>query len=154
MGDVPFNTANPFNINVFDVLSNCSQGEGFGVPIIEAEAAGRPVIATNFTAMTELTVGNGWLIEPLTQYMNVLGGLWAIPNQEQIAKAYEDAYNNPDKVEKLGKTAHKFAQNYGPEKVMPKWYRLFEDVRLESEAFGISKAKDKSFEDKAAEVLK
>ena len=48
--------------SAFDVLVNCSMGEGFGVPIIEAQACGVPVIVSPHSAMAEL-VGPGWLVE-------------------------------------------------------------------------------------------
>ncbi len=37
-----------------DVLTSCSMSEGFGIPIIEAEACGTPVVVTDFSAMPEL----------------------------------------------------------------------------------------------------
>jgi glycosyltransferase involved in cell wall biosynthesis len=48
--------------NGFDVLASPSYGEGFGVPILEAQACGVPVIVTDWTAMTEL-MGAGWLVD-------------------------------------------------------------------------------------------
>lgn len=48
--------------NSFDVLMNCSAGEGFGIPIVEAQACGVPVITHKVTAMTELT-HNGYAVE-------------------------------------------------------------------------------------------
>ena len=47
--------------SAFDVLLQPSAGEGFGVPLIEAQACGIPVITTNFTAQGEL-VGAGWRV--------------------------------------------------------------------------------------------
>lgn len=41
--------------NAADVMLLPSAGEGFGVPVIEAQAAGCPVIVSDFTAQSELT---------------------------------------------------------------------------------------------------
>lgn len=48
--------------NAADVFILPSAGEGFGVPAIEAQAAGCPVILTGATAQAELC-GSGWLID-------------------------------------------------------------------------------------------
>jgi glycosyltransferase involved in cell wall biosynthesis len=40
--------------NAADVLMLLSRGEGFGLPIVEAQASGCPVIVTDFSAMPEL----------------------------------------------------------------------------------------------------
>lgn len=45
-----------------DVLLCPSKGEGFCVPMIEAQACGTPVIASDFSAQSEL-VGPGWLVD-------------------------------------------------------------------------------------------
>lgn len=45
-----------------DVLTNATRGEGFGIPIIEAQACGTPVIVTGATAMPELCRA-GWVVE-------------------------------------------------------------------------------------------
>lgn len=52
----PFNDEQMLNLyNSFDVLMNASSGEGFGVPIIEAQACGVPVLTHDSSAMSELT---------------------------------------------------------------------------------------------------
>lgn len=47
--------------NAGDVFCLPSGGEGFGLPLIEAQACGSPVICTDWTSMPEL-VGGGWSI--------------------------------------------------------------------------------------------
>jgi glycosyltransferase involved in cell wall biosynthesis len=51
----------------FDVLLAPSHGEGFCVPLIEAQACGTPVIATDFSAQSEL-IGSGWALKGQPEY--------------------------------------------------------------------------------------
>jgi FkbM family methyltransferase len=75
-----------------DVLSNCSWGEGFGIPIVEAQACGTPVVVTDATAMSELC-GAGWKI-PYTPLWHEQQDAWAaIPHVPAIVDAYEEAYS-------------------------------------------------------------
>jgi len=50
--------------NTMDVFLMPSKGEGFGIPLIEAQACGKPVITTRCTSHPEL-VGAGWFLEKL-----------------------------------------------------------------------------------------
>jgi glycosyltransferase involved in cell wall biosynthesis len=66
--------------------------EGFGIPIAEAQACGCPVITTDFSAMTELTV-NGIATEPAGRFYQPLFKAWqAIPSVERITAALETIY--------------------------------------------------------------
>jgi len=47
-----------------DVLFFASYYEGFGVPILEAQKVGRPVITSNFGAMKEITADSAYLVSP------------------------------------------------------------------------------------------
>jgi glycosyltransferase involved in cell wall biosynthesis len=48
-----------------DVLFMASLYEGFGMPIIEAQAVGRPVVTSNIGAMKEVGEGSAILVDPL-----------------------------------------------------------------------------------------
>lgn len=74
-----------------DVLTNCSYGEGFGIPIIEAQACGTPVIVTDATAMPEL-VGSGWKVGFEPVWHDSQGAWTAVPHIGEIADRMEDAY--------------------------------------------------------------
>jgi glycosyltransferase involved in cell wall biosynthesis len=50
-----------------DVMVFASRYEGFGLPIIEAQALGRPVITSNFGAMAEAAGPGALLVDPLNQ---------------------------------------------------------------------------------------
>ena len=47
--------------NGMDVLTNVALGEGFGIPILEAQACGTPVIVGDWTSMSELCFA-GWKV--------------------------------------------------------------------------------------------
>ena len=79
--------------NAFDVLLSPSAGEGFGVPILEAQACGTPVITGDWTAMPEVTFC-GWKVDkkdakrtytPMAAYQ-----FW--PHPPAIVECLEQAY--------------------------------------------------------------
>jgi glycosyltransferase involved in cell wall biosynthesis len=74
-----------------DVLSNCGYGEGFGLAIIEAQAAGTPVAVTDCSAMTELC-GAGWKVRGEPFWNETFGSWWTKPSIAGIARAWEKAY--------------------------------------------------------------
>lgn len=76
-----------------DTLLCTSAAEGFGLPVIEAQCCGLPVIATNSTAMTE-NVGLGRLSDP-TGPVTGNPGSFSKPNVENIVKDMIDLERNP-----------------------------------------------------------
>jgi len=76
-----------------DVLLSPSMGEGFGLPIVEAQACGCPVITQNCTAMAELTV-NGLAIEPLQPFwVPPLTYYWYLASEQRIARALHQVHD-------------------------------------------------------------
>jgi FkbM family methyltransferase len=103
-----------------DVLSNCSYGEGFGIPIMEAQACGIPVIVTDATAMPEL-VGAGWKVgyEPLWHDSQ---GAWAAkPRIGEIVQAYEEAYDHA-RDEDMRALAWGKAQDYDADAITERYW--------------------------------
>lgn len=78
--------------NSLDVLSLCSYGEGFGVPGIEAQACGTPLVATDGSAMTELARPAGWLVKGKRWWNYSHRAWWVQPDEDEIVKAWEKAY--------------------------------------------------------------
>lgn len=76
---------------VLDVLTCCSYAEAFGVPIIEAQACGTPVVVTAGSAMQEIR-GYGWLAQSDSFWNHVHGAWWERPKVESIVRQYEKAY--------------------------------------------------------------
>jgi glycosyltransferase involved in cell wall biosynthesis len=79
--------------NTLNLLSACSYGEGFGIPIIEAQACGTPVVVTDVSAMPELLF-NGWKVDGQPQWNAFHNAWWKVPNVLRILNAYESAYEN------------------------------------------------------------
>lgn len=77
--------------NVADVYMGNAMSEGFGIPIIEAQACGCPAIVTNFSAMPEL-VRWGHTVDPLDRIWTPMNSWQAWPNKAGIVEAMESLY--------------------------------------------------------------
>lgn len=75
-----------------DVLVLPSRGEGFGMPLIEAQAVGTPVITTDFTAQSEL-VFSGWKIGGSLEWAYQEAFLMK-PDIHQLNAALAQAYDS------------------------------------------------------------
>ena len=110
---------------VLDVLSNCSYGEGFGLPVIESQACGTPVITTAFSAMIELT-GAGWCVAGEPYWNRGHNGWWMRPSAHAICAAYEDAF---EQAATMREDARKFALQYDADKVLREhWIPVLRDL--------------------------
>jgi hypothetical protein len=100
----------------FDVFMNCAMGEGFGVPIVEAQACGVPVIVTDHSAMTELS-GAGWVVGGEDWYDGPQDAWLKSPSVDEIVFALDEAYERAtDPV--LKTQAVTFAAGYDADTVM------------------------------------
>ena len=80
--------------NGLDVLTNVAMGEGFGIPILEAQACGTPVIVGDWTSMSELCFA-GWKIdkaEALPVYHDFFDAFQWQATAGAIADRMEQAY--------------------------------------------------------------
>lgn len=112
-----------------DVLLAAARGEGFGLPIAEAQACGCPVITTAFTAMTELTV-NGVSLEPLQRMWTPLLSWQAVPGIAHITTALEQVAGlSGDERARWAERGVAFVRDkLSVAAVTPLWKGLFERV--------------------------
>lgn len=103
-----------------DVFVLPSRGEGFGLPLIEAQAVGTPVITTNFAAQGDLCFG-GWLVEGESEWTWQQATVLR-PGVASIVESLEAAYaerGNPDRR----RAAIEGAQEYRIDWVVERWWR-------------------------------
>jgi hypothetical protein len=86
--------------NSFDVLMNVSSGEGFGIPIIEAQACGTPVLTGNWTSMPELT-HYGYTVEADARVLSPHFGYHYIPSLEDMVYRLECVWRMGSKEKAL-----------------------------------------------------
>lgn len=116
--------------STLDVFLLPSKGEGFGIPLIEAQACGCPVITTNCTAQPELT-GGGWLLKDLTKQWTQQASWQFECKPEEICHLLETAYQAKKNgwIKKVQEKARAKALEYDEEKVYKElWTPVLADI--------------------------
>jgi glycosyltransferase involved in cell wall biosynthesis len=107
--------------NSMDVLLNPSYGEGFGVPLIEAQACGIPVIVTDWTAMPELCF-SGWTVGGTPWDHPMAEASWMQPDVGQIVSALEAAYESRGD-EQMAAAARFGAMRYDADHILEAYWK-------------------------------
>ena len=106
--------------NAADVLLNPSYGEGFGLPVLEAQSCGTPVIVNDCTSMPELCFA-GW--KTGNQPFYTPQGSWQfVPKISDIVDALGEAYEKRN-YDKLRRDARKGAEQYDADLVTEKYWK-------------------------------
>lgn len=104
----------------FDALMNPAYGEGFGIPIAEAQACGTPVIVTDWTAMHELC-GAGWLVEGERWYDGSQRSFYKCPSVASLTDCLEQAYAARGD-QSLREKSREFALAYDADRVLDEFW--------------------------------
>jgi len=119
--------------STLDLLSAASYGEGFGLPALEAQSCGTPVVLTDCSASSEL-LGGGWMV-PGQPYWNAgHSAWWAVPSLKGIFESYEAAWEakQDGKLAEIGGQAREFALQYDVNVVYQQyWAPLLAEVEAE-----------------------
>lgn len=104
-------------INVYqesDLLVFCSTLEGFGLPIIEAQSIGRPVITGNISSMPEVAGMGAHLVDPY-DISAIHQGIQKIINE----KSYRD---------QLIKYGFENIKRFDPQKIAFQYYQIYQQL--------------------------
>lgn len=105
-----------------DLLTFVSTYEGFGLPILEAQATGRPVVTSTVASMPEVAGGAALLVDP-----------W---EPDAIREAIEQILANPSEYERLVAAGFQNVKRYSPQAVAEQYAAVYEAVgdRVEKSA--------------------
>jgi glycosyltransferase involved in cell wall biosynthesis len=101
-----------------DIVSLVSTYEGFGMPILEAQAIGRAVITSNVYSMPEVAGDSGIMVDPLD--------VAAI--RAAFLKVIHDDEHRSDRISKGFENIKRF----DPDQIADQYYRLYESIYKES----------------------
>jgi glycosyltransferase involved in cell wall biosynthesis len=121
-----------------DVLLLASRSEGFGLPVIEAQAVGTPVIVSNHTAQPELVRDYGRIVKGQIHWEDFHESFAFIPNVGEIYQALEANYadTKAGTVDRARLAAT--MDEYDADKVYKgKWEPLFQSIQSGEIRLGI-----------------
>ena len=97
-----------------DIVTFCSTYEGFGLPIIEAQAAGKPLITSNLSPMTETSGEAACLVDPF--------------DTNSIKNGIQRIIEDDDYRRKLVSAGSKNVQRFQVERVVPDYEQLYAEI--------------------------
>jgi D-inositol-3-phosphate glycosyltransferase len=134
--------------SAMDVLLSPSMGEGFGIPVIEAQACGTPVIVSDFSSQPEL-VGAGWTVEASCRFYTDLKSWQILPDVEDILAALRRCYGLSEGQRRFhADRARQFAEAYHVDRVLEEFMlpaleeitERFGDAPAEAEILEVAEA--------------
>jgi glycosyltransferase involved in cell wall biosynthesis len=106
-----------------DVVLNSTYGEGFGLPALEAQACGTPVILSDGTTGPQLK-GPGWLVNTEPFWNVNHAAWWHRPSVHSIKKQLNSAYQSRSPFKRHA--ARLFAEKYDIRLTGPMWSEMLE----------------------------
>lgn len=113
-----------------DVHLLASSGEGFGLPTLQAAAAGAVPMACAYSASQELSQGHGEPLPVAEWTENEFGIQRALIDVDQTAAVLRRYYDNRTLLDDRSRQSRRFAEAYGWETVLNQWDSLLRSVAV------------------------
>lgn len=113
--------------STMDVLLHASYGEGFGVPAIEAQACGTPVIGSNWCATPDVLGEDSFLVDGQPFWDEAQGTFYQIPLIGSLINALQQAQDAPRGV---SEKSIEFAKGFDVEHVWSEYWQPFIKANL------------------------
>lgn len=120
--------------NLADVNVSASSSEGFGLPILESMACGKPNIGPNCSSFTEL-IGEDpktrrGLLAPISDWQMIQDcSIRALVDEKELANQMKTIHQNEELRKNLSKNAIKFSRDYTWEKIVNQWDQLLKTIK-------------------------
>lgn len=98
-----------------DLVTFVSTYEGFGMPIVEAQAIGRPVVTSNIEPMPDTSGGAACLVDPL-DVADIRRGICAVIDQ-------------PDYARELVELGRKNAKRFAPKRIAEQYAEVYREIQ-------------------------
>jgi glycosyltransferase involved in cell wall biosynthesis len=121
-------------MNLFDVYIQYATNEGFGMPMVEAASCGIPVMATDYSAMSDVVRKlDGYPIRVANYQMEPGVGIYrAIPDNADLVRLLIDFFNlSPEERKRKGEAArHGVESHYTWDKTAAVWQDVFDSLLI------------------------
>jgi hypothetical protein len=123
-------------MNMFDVYVQWANSEGFGMPLVEAAACGVPVIAVDYSAMSDAVRKVGGVpIEPIALSMELETHCFrAVPDNDKLIERLDIFFNRmteETRQELRYQTRQKYVESYSWDTTASKWAQAFNAFNIE-----------------------
>jgi len=121
-------------MNTFDLYVQYAICEGFGMPQVEAAAAGVPIASVNYSAMMDVVNKlNGYPIR-VNQYFKEMEtkAIRVYPDNDHFIKIIQEYYALPDvlKKQKRYETRQLTEKHYNWDDIASRWEKYFDNIKL------------------------
>ncbi len=122
--------------NTFDLYTQYSICEGFGMPQVEAGACGIPVTTVNYSAMCDIVKKLEAHPIPIASYFKELEtqAIRTYPDNASLVEYIVDFYKNPDKSQLSRRTRELTETHYNWDNIAKKWENYLDHIAENNES--------------------